>query len=151
VREEDVPQDPSFYKGHRRVCYAVGEDQRYVVAHSAGWEVERVATEQALLELEAEVEAARKRVRAGELAPLAYHLATRQMTPRLCAKHVGMAAWRVKRHLRPAVFARLSAEVLERYARCLDLPVAELSQVPDRAVRVFFEPGGLQPDGGPRP
>ena len=139
MRAEEVPQDPSFYKGHRRVCYALNKDSRYVVAESAGWEVERVVTEQALLDLEAQVEDTRRKVLAGELAPLAYHLATHQMTPKLCAQHVGMATWRVKRHLRPAVFARLSPKILQRYARCLDLAPADLARVPEHATRVFLE------------
>jgi hypothetical protein len=142
MRADEVPQDPSFYRGHKRVCYAVGEGNRYVVARSAGWEVERVVTEQALLELEAGVEEARRRVLAGELAPLAYHMTTRMMTPPLLARHVGLAAWRVKRHLRPAVFARLPERLLRRYARALDLEVETLGRVPERATRVFLEEGG---------
>ena len=149
MREEEVPQDPSFYKGHRRVCYALNKDSRYVVAESAGWEVERVVTEQALLDLEAQVEDTRRKVLAGELAPLAYHLATHQFTPKLCAQHVGMAAWRVKRHLRPAVFARLSTKVLQRYAHCLDLALEDLARVPDRATRVFLEQPPDAPPGKP--
>ena len=139
MREEDVPQDPSFYKGHRRVCYAVNKDAHYVAAQSAGWEVERVVTEQALLDLEAQVEAVRRRVVAGELAPLAYHLATHQMTPKLCARHVGIATWRVKRHLRPAVFALLSPKLRQRYAHCLDLEIGDLARVPEHATHVFLE------------
>jgi len=139
VREEEVPQDASFYRGHQRVCYALNKDNRYVVARSAGWEVERVATAQALLELEAEVEQTRRRVLAGERSPLAYHLATHQMTPKLFAQHAGVASWRVRRHLKPAVFARLSPRLLERYARCLALDVAQLARVPERASHVFLE------------
>jgi hypothetical protein len=139
VREHEVPQDDSFYHGHRRACYAVDGSDRYVLARSRGWEVERIATEQALLDLEQQVEHARRRVLAGELAPLAYHLATRQMTPRLCAQHLGIGAWRVKRHLRPAVFAKLSPRMLERYAACLDRTSEELSRVPEEAGHVFLD------------
>ena len=142
MRKDDVPQDPSFYRGHERACYAVDEDGRYVQAKSRGWEVERIATEQALLELEEDVERERVAVLAGERAPLAYHLATRQMTPKLCAQHVGLATWRVKRHLKPRVFARLSPELLARYAACLDLELAELSEVPAEPTRVFLEASG---------
>ena len=142
MREEDVPQDPSFYDGHKRVCYAV-KGGRYVVAQSAGWDVERIATEQALLDLEARVERVRARVVAGQLAPLAYHLETHQMTPKLFAQHVGLATWRVRRHLKPKVFARVSQALRERYAHCLDLPVAALARVPDQPGHVFLS-GSLE-------
>ena len=146
MREKDVPQDPSYYKELERVCFALDEDERYVPAKSSGWEVERIATEQALLVLEAEVEAARQDVLAGKASPLAYHLAAHQMTPKLFAQHVGCGTWRIKRHLKPAVFAKLDAERLERYASCLDIRPEELRQVPREARRVFFEEGGPLPD-----
>ena len=139
MRKDEVPQDRSFYRGLKRVCFAVDEDGEIVPAKSAGWSVERLVTEQALLQLEDEVEAIRRDVVAGRRAPLAYHIATRQMTVKLCAQHMGLASWRVKRHLRPRGFARLSPELLERYAHCLDLPVEALFKVPEQAQRVFFE------------
>ena len=138
MRTDDVPQDASFYGGHRRACYAVDSEGRYTVAHSAGWSVERAATEQALLDLEDKLESVRRGVVAGRLAPLAYHMGARQMTPTLLASHMGIATWRVKRHLKPRVFARLSPELLERYADCLDLPASDLAGVPDRPTRRFL-------------
>lgn len=141
MREKDVPQDPSYYQDLERVCFALDEDDHYVPARSRGWEVERLATEQALLVLEEQVERERRRVLAGEVSSLAYHLAARQMTPKLFAQHVGLAAWRVRRHLKPRVFARLGPERLAHYARCLDLAPAELARVPTEARRVFFEEG----------
>jgi len=139
VRKEDVPQERSFYRGIKRACYAVDEDGRYVVAESRGWEVERTVTEQALLELEEEVELTRQQVAAGKLAPLAYHLATHQMTPKLCAQHLGVATWRVKRHLKPGVFRKLGPDWLERYAQCLDMHAADLTSVPEAAQHVFLQ------------
>jgi hypothetical protein len=147
MREEEVPQERSYYRGHRRACWAVGKDSHYVLAKSAGWEVERVATEQALLELEEAVETARQRVLAGELSPLAYHLAARQMTPRLAARHVGLSTWRVKRLLKPAAFARLGPELVERWSRALDVSLEDLRRVPDHPRRVFLTADERRSDG----
>ena len=63
---------------------------------AAGGDVERTATEQALLAQEDEVEAVRLEVIAGKQSPLAYHLATHQMPPKLFAQHIGIATWRVQ-------------------------------------------------------
>ena len=139
MREDEVPQDRSFYHGHERACYALNETDRYVLAKSRGWEVERIATEQALLDLEEKVEETRRGVLAGELSPLAYHMASRQMTPRLCAQHMGIGTWRVKRHLRPAVFAKLPERLLARYSACLDRSREELARVPEVAGHVFLD------------
>ena len=140
MRREEVPQDESpFYHGHRRACYAIGPDGRYVVATSSGWSAERIATAQALADLENQVEAVRRDAIAGRASPLAYHMATRQMSPRLLASNAGTWTWRVRRHLTPAGFARLGPRALARYADALGLPVEELTRVPPAPRRVFTD------------
>jgi len=147
MREEDVPQDESpFYHGHLRACYAVGTDGKYVVATSTGWSPERIATAQALADLEDRVECVRRDVIAGQASPLAYHMATRQMTPRLLARNAGLFLWRVRRHLAPAGFGRLSPSLLARYAECLDLSVEELVSVPASPRQVFTDVALSEPD-----
>jgi hypothetical protein len=140
MREEDVPQDESpFYHGHLRACYAVGPDGKYVVATSTGWTPERIVTAQALADLENQVESVRRDVMANQASPLAYHMATRQMTPRLLARNARIWVWRVRRHLAPAGFARLGPRLLARYAEALSLPVEELTRVPSAPRRVFTD------------
>ena len=133
MKAKDVPQDPSFYRGGVRACYAVGEDGRYVVATSRGFEAETVATALAMEELAERREAVRLRVVAGELSPLAWHLEARMMTVPLLASHVRMARWRVRRHLRPEIFRRLPDRILERYAAALGVTRGTLSRVPESA------------------
>lgn len=140
MREEDVPQDESpFYHGHLRACYAVGPDGKYVLATSTGWAPERIATAQALADMENRVESVRLDVIAGRSSPLAYHMATRQMTPRLLARNAGVWLWRVRRHLAPAGFTGLGPRILARYAAALSLPVEELARVPSAPRRVFTD------------
>lgn len=131
MKAKDVPQDPSFYRGGVRACYAVGEDGRYVVATSRGFEAETAATALAMEELAERREEARRRVLAGEASPLAWHMERRLMTVPLLAAHAGIARWRVRRHLKPDVFSRLPAATLERYARALGIDAAALSRLPE--------------------
>jgi hypothetical protein len=138
VRDRDVPQDDSFYGGHLRACYAVDERGEYVLTTSRGWETERIATAQAIADLHAKLERRRQAALAGEESPLAFHMAARQMTPALLAQNMGISRWRVRRHLRPGVFRRLSQAMLHRYAVCLDVPVETLARVPAAPVRVFL-------------
>src|SRR4029434_5917490 len=107
MRKEDVPQDVSpFYHGHLRACYAIGSHGREGVATRTRWTPEQIVTAQALADLENRVESVRRDVLAGLASPLAYHMATRQMSPRLLASNAGIWLWRVRRHLEPAGFAR---------------------------------------------
>ena len=117
-------------EGHQRACYALGEDGRYTVVPSTGWEVEKIANAVAVDEIRATVEAARQRALRGEASTLEYHMLRCHMTPAMLAANAGIWKWRVRRHLRPAVFSRLSASLLTRYANALRMSPEELKQVP---------------------
>lgn len=52
------------------------------------------------------------------------------MLPKFLGKTAGIATFRVKRHLRPEVFAKLKPSVLEAYARALSVTIEELKTVP---------------------
>jgi hypothetical protein len=54
----------------------------------------------------------------------------RQMIPEILAKTAGIARFRVKRHFRPEIFAKLKLPVLDRYAKSLAVTMEELKTVP---------------------
>lgn len=128
---EAVPQDGNAaLAGQRKMVYARDAQGRMVGVASCGWEAEETATVQAVQALQARALAARDRVRAGTAAPLEYWMYERRMDLALLAQSSGLWQWRVRRHLRPAVFARLPLRLRQRYADALGLPVAALAGVP---------------------
>ena len=127
MKVKDVPQDhdPS-YEGLTKLCYALDENGRFVPTATDGWHVEETVKSLAWKVIEKDLADTRAAIRAGRVSALAFFMKARQMDPTLLAQNLGVFAWRVKRHLKPAVFARLSAEWLERYAAVLEVPVALL-------------------------
>jgi hypothetical protein len=103
---------------------------KYVIVPSSGWSAEEVVNGLAVAELAANLEETRKAVFKGLKSPLVYHMERRQMTPEILAKTVGIACFRVKRHFRPEVFAKLKPSVLDRYAEALAVTREELKTVP---------------------
>ncbi len=126
-----VPQEGNAtLGGHRKAIYARDADGRMVIAPSRGWEAEEIVTSHAVDALHALAEAARLRVVAGLASPLEYWMHERRMDLALLSQASGFWRWQVRRHLRPAGFAGLSARQIERYAQALGLSVARLRQVP---------------------
>lgn len=128
MKVEDVPQDEVCPL--RRALYAVDRDGHYTMAESSGWQVEKVATRVALEDFEHDAAAAYQRCLNGEAATLEYHMYARRMDVATLADASGTAKWRVRRHLHPDVFARLSQRRLARYAQALHMPVAAMQQLP---------------------
>jgi hypothetical protein len=134
MKVNEVPQDNTFeyYEGVKRACYAVNDEGKYVIVPSSGWEAEELVNSLAVNELAANLEKTRKAVLEGVKSPLAYHMERRQMIPDILGKTAGIAAFRVKRHLRPEIFAKLKNSVLERYAQALAITLDELKTVPQK-------------------
>ena len=117
-------------EGHQRACYAIDEHGRYVVVGSTGWQVEKVVNAQANDEVRAAIIEALQKARAGIVAPLAYHMARRQMDVAMVSAYSGLSRLRIRWHLRPKVFARLPENILRRYAEALMLDVDTLRRLP---------------------
>jgi hypothetical protein len=131
MKVSEVPQDRGMITGTvQEICYAVDENGRYVLAPSAGWEPKNTANGQAWDLIHTQVAATLKKIRAGRLSPLAFHMANNQMSPGLLAKYAGCSRLLVWWHLRPAGFSRLTPRMLQRYAEIFDIDPAALKSVP---------------------
>jgi len=139
MKKEEVPQQPPEEFDLSPMGFYVTNDKGgYDVVPSAGWEAGNEGISDTLHSLAAKAAGVRKAVEAGKASPLAYHLAIRQFSPKLVAEYLGMWTFRVKRHLKPAVFDRLPRETLERYASFFNMTVEELRSLPDPKVPFRF-------------
>ena len=131
MKKQEVPQHPGLFGERKAVCYALDDEGGYVLAPTAGWNPVNLANRQAWEELARELTEVHGEVLAGRKSPLAYHMARRQMDAALLARYTALSRWRVRRHLRPEIFARLDRELLARYAEVLQLSVEDLCQLPE--------------------
>jgi len=130
MKKKEVPQDSGILDRWHEICYAVDDNGKYILSPSSGWEPANIANQQAWELIKEQVQDALRKIEAGELSPLAYHMARHQMDEKLLAKYVGFPRWRVRRHLRPSIFKRLKKSVLERYAKIFSISLEELETVP---------------------
>ena len=127
----DVPQEGNRTLGnHRKALYAKDGNGRMVLVASRGSEIDEAVTLQAVDRLHGFAEAARQRCQAGQTAPLEVWMWSQRMDLALLSQVTGIWQWRIRRHFRPAIFARLPSTLLQRYARALGLRVEQLQQLP---------------------
>lgn len=136
MKKGEVPQDQlAFYGKERRALYAVDDSGQYTTAESSGWQVEEVVNSLAVAEYERLAQDALARIQAGQAASMEFHMYRRRLDPVSLAQATGLWQWRVRRHLRPEVFAKLSTALLRRYADALGIPVESLRTLPSEYVR----------------
>ncbi len=134
MQQNRVPQDAvTTYGGNKKAMYATDEQGNYTLTASNGWEVEEVATMQAVHELQRLAEEARTQVVKGVKSPLFFHMYARRMDLQVLAESTGLFKWRIKRHFNPKIFSKLSLTILSRYADALGISQEALSTLPEES------------------
>jgi hypothetical protein len=126
-----VPQEGNAtLAGQRKLMYARDAQGHSVLVASRGWEAEEIVTSQAVEALAQQAQEARLRALAGRAAPLEYWMFERRMDVALLSQTSGFWQWRVRRHLTPAGFGKLSAKDKQRYADALGMSVDAIGRLP---------------------
>jgi len=123
-------EDELFNDGLPKAYYSQNDKGQYVLETNAPW-AEKVSVALLISGNRANLEEIRKAVIAGQKSPLCYYIEMRQLTPKMLAKAAGIAVFRVNRHLRPEIFAKLKPSVLNRYTKALRITLEELKTVPN--------------------
>lgn len=143
MRKKDVPQDAVILDQQSAISYAVDDQGRYVLTPSAGWNPSNLANIQAWQLIAEEIEAALIEIRSGKSSPLLFHMVRNQMDTALLARYVHLSRWRVKRHLQPKHYQKLTAELRERYAVVFRISEEALDTLPEQ-VELPVELEGLE-------
>jgi hypothetical protein len=131
MRKEEIPQDKSNLESanFRELCYAVDENGEYTTANSTGWDPKTIALDNAIKVIEERVADAKKRVSENKISPIEYYMELHKMDVGILASYVGFWQWRVKRHFKPSVFKKLSANTLQKYADVFEISIDELQHI----------------------
>ena len=123
-----VYKDERFGR-YREVLFSYDKDGNYVSEVKFHGESDRIVWQQALDEVETRIEKARQKVLNGEASPILYHMEKMLLNPSDLSIHTGFMLWRVKWHLKPRVFSRLSKKTLNRYSEVFNIPPDQLGKV----------------------
>lgn len=130
MEKKDIPQDPSLLdKFTTDICYAVDENGRYTTRQSRGWEVKATALDITWQDIENKVKQTKQRVTNGEISQLQFFIDLRIMDVGMVAAYTGFWKWKVKRHLKPKTFNKLSEKTLRKYAEIFDVSLEVLKSM----------------------
>lgn len=130
MKKEDIPQDTgAFGKITKEIQYATDATGHYTTELSNGWDVKNSANDAAWVNIEERVRNAKERVLSKEASPLLYFMELKLMDIKVLAGYTGFWSWQVRRHMRPAVFKKLSERRLRRYAEVFEIRVEDLKSM----------------------
>lgn len=127
MNKKDVPQDEGLSEGlFEDICYALDENGNYTVVPTTGWQPKTDAMLQAWDVIHEKVEQVRQKVLSGELSPVAYFMEKNLMDVKLLADYSGLPKRKIRKHLKPAYFAKIEDKILGLYAETFGITVDRL-------------------------
>jgi hypothetical protein len=127
MKKEDVPQDlGALGKITKEVCYATDESGKYTTELSQGWDVKINALDVTWNNIDQKVKAAKEKALRNEVSPLMFFMERSVMDIGILSSYTGFFKWQIKRHLKPAVFNKLSNKKLNKYAEAFNVTIDEL-------------------------
>jgi hypothetical protein len=130
MEKDNVPQDKSNLTKNnvKELLYATDENGNYTTTLSTGWEPKTIALSNSIDEINERIAEARLQVINGEASPIVYFMEVNKMDLTILSSYVGLWKWRVKRHFKPEVFARLNDKILKKYADTFEVSIEELKK-----------------------
>jgi len=131
MEKEKVPQDKSNLTKNnvKELLYATDENGNYTTTLSTGWEPKTIALSNSIDDINERIAEAKMQVETGEASPICYYMELNKMDLTILSSYVGLWKWRVKRHFKPANFAKLNDKILKKYADAFDISVEELKNI----------------------
>ncbi len=128
MEKDNVPQDKSNLTKNnvKELLYATDENGNYTTTLSTGWEPKTIALSNSIDEINERIAEARQQVLDGEVSPIVYFMEVNKMDLTILSSYVGFWKWRVKRHFKPNVFAKLNDKILQKYADTFEISIEEL-------------------------
>ena len=130
MKKKDVPQDlSSLGKITKEVCYATDQSGKYTTELSRGWDIKISALDTAWQDIKDRVAVAREIVLNDKASPILFFMEKGLMDIKIVAAYTGFWKWQVRRHLKPAVFKKLSDKKLQRYAEIFNVNIEDLKSM----------------------
>lgn len=128
---DKVPQNKNnLHNGsYKTIIYAVDKKGNYITAKTSGWEPEDIAHEQAWQAIDKRIRETKELVLQNKLSPIAYFMEKELLTPRRLSGIAGCSLRKVKKHLTPKGFSKISKDQLCCYANIFEITVDELIRV----------------------
>ena len=127
----DVPQDSdNLHKGtYKTLVYTVDENGNYVQKQTVGWEPENIAHSMAWENINRRIQDVKLKVMDRKLSPLAFFMEREMMNPRRLSGLIGISSWKIKRHMKPWIYNKITDSYKNRYADFFKVSVSDFENL----------------------
>lgn len=106
--------------------YSIDKEGQWDRKMLKNWGAKEIVNAQTWAIVQERIDEAKQKVLSGEMSPIGFFMVKCIMDVKLCAQFTGFSKCKVKRHMKPKGFKKLSAEKLNRYAEIFEVTVDQL-------------------------
>lgn len=128
MKVNEVPQDGMCVIETTMVRYAVNEEGKFEAVPSNGWEPGFHAMTNFQDEMRELTAQARERVKNNQCSPLEYFMYNAVLDVDALAQYMEISKRKVRKHLTPEGFEKLSDDILRRYAHVMHTDVETIKK-----------------------
>ena len=125
--DEKKTEGELIYRNNRELFYSFDKEKGYQRRVDYQYSANQAIIKQGWDVVEERMEDVKRAIQNKELSPIAYYMEKNLMEVPMLSAYSGIAAWRVKRHLRYRPFLKLTPKLLKRYSDVFGIPVSELA------------------------
>lgn len=109
--------------------YKMDENGNYTHGLLANWGNKEIVNNQTWEIVKERIKDAKDKVLNGELSPIAYYMEKCITDIKTLSLYVGIARWRIKRHLKPSHFKKINDKILLKYADFFQISLEQLKDI----------------------
>jgi hypothetical protein len=125
IDAENIEVDLNFHITH----YKMDENGNFTHGLLANWGNKEIVNNSSWEIVKERIKDAKEKVIKGEISPIAYYMQKSITDAKTLSQYVGISKWRIKRHLKPRNFNKLSEKVLQKYADFFAISISELKDI----------------------
>ncbi len=117
------------HRNFRITHYQMEKNGHFSHDLKSDWGGRDPVVDQSLEIIKERINIARQKVINGQASPIAYYMEKCFFDLKTLAQYIGIAKWRVKRHLKVKIFKKLKDETLKPYADFFGISIDELKDI----------------------
>ena len=107
--------------------YSIDKEGHWNRQMIANWGAKDIVNTQIWIIVQERINDAISKILNGTMSPIGYYMVKCIMDVKLCSEFTGISTFKIKKHLKPKHFKKLSQETLALYAKAFEVTVEELT------------------------
>lgn len=112
--------------------YSIDNEGHWDSKMVVNWGAKEIVNTQTWTIVQERIREAKEKVLKGEMSPVGFYMVKCIMDKKLCSEFTGFSKCKIRKHMKPKHFKKLTDETLQRYAETFEITLDEIKNLEDQ-------------------